>query len=74
MKLLKASDSGVISGALRMHGVLPCGHTGFMRKIALREDLEPHFIKSEIKATVTKTDNFVALKHPEEQNETQKRF
>lgn len=30
-------------------------------KIAPREDLEPHFIQFEIKATVTKTDNFVAL-------------
>lgn len=37
-------------------------------KIALREDLEPHFIHVEIKATVTKTDNVVALKQPDKQN------
>ncbi len=37
-------------------------------KIASREDLEPHFIQSAIKATVTNRDNFVALKHPEEHN------
>lgn len=31
-------------------------------KIALGEDLEPHFIKFEIKATVTNTDDFSGLK------------
>lgn len=41
-------------------------------KIALGEDLEAHFIQFEIKATVTKTDNFVALKHPEEQKSKHK--
>lgn len=75
MKLLKASDLEVISGAwgkgdrkVELPGVLPCGHTGFRGKIAMREDLERQFIQFEIKATVTKTDDFVALEHPEEQN------
>lgn len=35
-------------------------------KIALREDLESNFIHVEI--NVTKTDNVVALKHPDKQN------
>lgn len=49
------------------HGVLPCGHTDFLGIIASREDLKPHFVRFEIKATVMKTYNFVPLKHPEEQ-------
>lgn len=48
MESLKAPDLEVISGSGRERGFawcFPCGHRGFMGKIALREDLEPLFVQ-----------------------------
>lgn len=71
MKLLKASDLEVISGAQGEGDCTvfyPVDIQVSWGKIASREDLEPHFFHFQITPTVTKTHNFVALKPPEERN------
>lgn len=51
-----------------MHGVLAYGHTGFMVKNSLEGRFGAAFHSARDKGDVTKTDNFVVLKHPGKQN------